>query len=141
MKNSFKLIITLFAISIFTFSCLDDNDNENYVRNLKGIAIDSVKIPQDIMSVYTTQTIQTYTTYPTPCEGFYDYDYVIDGNYRYVTTIAYQTEGNCSAQTYVGRNMFNFRPLNTGTFTFKFWNGTDSQGNDLYITKQIVVEQ
>lgn len=141
MKNSLKIIFSLLIMSILGVSCMNDDDNNTYIQSLKGIAIDSVKIPQDTMSVYSIQTIKTYSTYASHCEGLYDYDYKIDGDLRTVTAIAYVTNGICTAQTYVGNDSFNFKPLHIGTYTFKFWNGEDSEGNDLYITKNVVVEE
>ena len=37
-------------------------------------------------------------------------------------------------------HQFNFKPIEKGTYTFKFWNGKDNTGNDLWITKTIVVQ-
>jgi hypothetical protein len=99
-----------------------------------------VKIPQEKMDLFTTQTIKTYSTYTSGCDRFYDYDYRIDNLNRFVTSYTYKENNICTQVAYVGANQFNFKPVDKGTYTFKFWNGKDNAGNDLWITKTIVVE-
>jgi len=134
-----KLFFTTMALSTlgFLFSC--DTREENNI-SISRIKIDSVKIPQEKMDLFTTQTIKTYSTYASGCDRFYDYDYRIDNLNRFVTSYTYKENNACTQATYVGANQFNFKPVEKGTYTFKFWNGKDNAGNDLWITKTIVVE-
>ena len=119
------------------FSC--DTREENNI-SISRIKIDSVKIAQEKMDLFSTQTIITYSTYASGCDRFYDYDYRIDNLNRFVTSYTYKENNVCTQVTYVGANQFNFKPVEKGTYTFKFWYGKDNAGNDLWITKTIVVE-
>lgn len=119
------------------FSC--DTREENNI-SISRIKIDSVKIPQEKMDLFSTQTIITYSTYASGCDRFYDYDYRIDNLNRFVTSYTYKENNVCTQVTYVGANQFNFKPVEKGTYIFKFWYGKDNAGNDLWITKTIVVE-
>lgn len=136
MKKLIFTAITLCSLA-FLFSCdLRGDDNITFSR----IKIDSVKIPQQTMDLFTTQTIKTYSTYASSCDRFYDYDYRTDNFNRFVTSYTYKENNACTQATYVGANQFNFKPIEKGTYTFKFWNGKDNTGNDLWITKTIVVQ-
>ena len=59
MKKLFFTTMALFTLG-FLFSC--DTREENNI-NISRIKIDSVKIPQEKMDLFTTQTIKTYSTY------------------------------------------------------------------------------
>ncbi|MEI3790864.1 MULTISPECIES: hypothetical protein [unclassified Chryseobacterium] len=123
----------LFSGMVFV-SCEDDDYQT--VQSIGKIKIDSVKVMQDTMDVYSIQSIKTYSTYSSQCEGFYGYDYIHDSSLeRSVTAYKYTTDGPCTQETHVGANQINFSPRQTGTYTFKFWNGGNS-----WITKKIVVE-
>ena len=40
----------------------------------------------------------------------------------------------------VSKQNLKFRPEQVGEYTFKFWQGKDEQGTDIFLTYQIVVE-
>lgn len=139
MKKIVNLILMASIIGFFLISC-DRNDDENVIQSVDAIKIDSVKIAQYTMDVFTVQTIKTYSTYSDGCHGFYGYDYRRNDFTRNVTAYQYKVNGNCTQATYVGTNGFNFRPEEKGTYTFKFWGGKDSNNADIWIEKTIVVE-
>ncbi|AYZ11718.1 hypothetical protein EGY05_07205 [Chryseobacterium arthrosphaerae] len=134
MKKFLNLGFSILAAGFFLVSCNDD-DYET-IESVDKIKIDSVKIVSDTMDVFAIQSIKTYSTYPSQCEGFYGYDYIYNNNLeRTVTAYKYRTNGPCTQGNYVGANQINFSPQKKGTYTFKFWNGGNS-----WITKTIVVE-
>lgn len=137
MKNLLKTIGILLLV-IGLQSCLDREDSTPL--EVAKIKIDSVKIPQETMDIFTVQTIKTYSNYATACDRFFDYDYKIDNFDRIITSYYYKDNSNCTQGQYVRSSYFNFRPVEKGTYTFKFWNGKDSSGKDLWIEKQIVVK-
>ncbi|MDQ0781508.1 hypothetical protein [Chryseobacterium sp. W4I1] len=134
MKKLLNIGFSVLFLGLIFVSC-EDNDYQT-VQSIGRIRIDSVKVMKDTMDVYSIQSIKTYSTYPSQCEGFYGYDYIYDSNLeRSVTAYRYTTDGPCTQKAYVGVNQINFSPRQKGTYIFKFWNG----GNSL-ITKTIVVE-
>ncbi len=135
MKKFFHIGFSAFFLGLFFTSCHDDEDYQT-IESVEKIKIDSVKVANDTMDVFTVQSIRTYSTYPSNCQGFYGYDYIYNNNLtRTVTAYKYISNGPCIQGNYTGTNQINFSPQQKGTYTFKFWNG----GNN-WITKNIVVE-
>ena len=51
-----------------------------------------------------------------------------------------EERGNCApVENILVRETFNFHVTNTGNYVFKFWTGTDSEGNDTFITHDVPV--
>ncbi|KMQ68467.1 hypothetical protein ACM39_08115 [Chryseobacterium sp. FH2] len=134
MKKYLNLGFSAIVLGLFFTSCNDDDDYQT-IQSIDKVKIDSVRIVNDTMDVFTVQSIKTYSTYSSQCQGFYGYDYIHGNNLtRTVTAYKYLTDGNC-AQNHVISSQINFSPQQTGTYTFKFWNGDNN-----WITKTIVVE-
>jgi hypothetical protein len=135
MKKFLNIGFSAVILGLFLTSCNDDDDYQT-IESIDKIKIDSVKIANDTMDVFTVQSIRTYSIYPSHCEGFYGYDYIHNDNLtRSVTAYKYITNGPCVQNSFTGTNQINFSPQQTGTYTFKFWNGGSN-----WITKTIVVE-
>lgn len=134
MKKVLRLAFYSLFLGLFLISC--DDDDYQTVESVDKIKIDSVKIVKDTMDVFSIQHIKTYSTYPSHCEGFYGYDYVYDTKFdRTVTAYKYRSSGPCGQGSYTAASQINFSPQQTGTYTFRFWNGGSN-----WITKTIVVE-
>lgn len=134
MKKLLNIGFSVLFLGLVFVSCEDDDYQT--VQSIGKIKIDSVKIMKDTMDVYSIQSIKTYSTYSSQCEGFYGYDYIHDSSLqRSVTAYKYITEGPCTQETHVGTSQIKFSPRQTGTYTFRFWNGSNS-----WITKTIVVK-
>jgi len=135
MKTLFSAALSVIFIGLSLVSCKDDDDYET-IQSADKVKIDSVKIVNDTMSVFSVQSIRTYSTYASQCEGFYGYDYIHTSNFtRDVTAYQYHTNGSCVQANHVSANQINFSPQQAGTYTFKFWTGDNT-----WITKTIVVE-
>jgi hypothetical protein len=138
MKNLKKISLLLLMIGIL-LSCNERNE-ENLIQSVERVKIDSVKIAQDSMGVFTTQTIKTYSNFKSKCEGFYGYDYLhIDEFSRSVSSFKFKTEGECGEDV-ARASQINFRPQSPGKYVFKFWNGKNAAGENIWIQKTIVVE-
>lgn len=134
MKTLSKILFLPLIITI-SVSCNDRNNDVQEITNVKKVKIDSVKIVNDTMDVYSVQSIRTYSTYGSGCEDFYGYDYTKDNFTRNVTAYQYSVNGPCTQALHTEANQFNFQPVQTGTYTFKFWNGDNN-----WIMKTIVVK-
>ena len=134
--------ILLFSLPILlAFSVMSCNDRfeGDEILNTEALKIDSVKIAQDTMDVLTTQTIKTYSNYTAKCEGFYGYDYLHTSEFeRKVISYKFKTTAACG-DLVTKSSQINFNPQKTGTYLFKFYNGQDSAGQNIYIQKNIVV--
>lgn len=138
MKNLYKISALCLLILIFA-SCNDRLEGDE-VTGTAALKIDSVKIPQDTMDVFSTQTIKTYGNYLSKCEGFYGYDYAHTGQFgREVAAYKFTTSANCG-EAVTRSSQINFRPQETGIYTFRFWTGKDSSGQDTWSERQIVVQ-
>lgn len=136
-KSTFFALFLLVAIT----SCHRHDDYVDPIASVQKVKIDSVSVAQTTMQVYAVQSIRTYSTYNKGCEGFYDYDYAKDNLTRNVSSYSYKSALDaCQTGTYSQFNQINFSPVSTGTYTFKFWNGKDASGADLYIVKTIEVQ-
>lgn len=134
MKNLLKTGFSVLFSGLVFVSC-EDIEYQT-VESIGRIKIDSVKIMKDTMNVNTIQSIKTYSTYPSQCEGFYGYDYIHDSNLqRSVTAYKYRAEGPCALEAHVGTSQINFSPRQKGSYVFKFWNGGTN-----WISRTIVVE-
>ncbi|MCE3074278.1 hypothetical protein [Chryseobacterium gwangjuense] len=135
MKKFINIGVSMVVLGLILTSCNDDDDYQT-IESVDKIKIDSVKIINDTMDVFTIQSIKTYSAYQSNCEGFYGYDYIHDDNVtRTVTAYKFTTDGACEPSKKTIASQINFSPQQTGTYTLKFWNG----GNT-WITKTIVVE-
>jgi hypothetical protein len=135
MKKYLNIGFSAIVLGLFFTSCNDDDDYQT-IESIDRIKIDSVKVVNDTMDVFNVQSIRTYSTYPSHCQGFYGYDYVYGDNLtRNVTAYKYITNGPCGQGSYTAASQINFSPQKTGTYTFKFWNGDNN-----WITKTIVVK-
>ena len=138
MKNILKFSFSLFII-ITLMNCNDRNE-ENLIQSVERVKIDCVKIAQESMDIFTTQTIKTFSNYTSKCEGFYGYDYVhSDELTRTVSAYKFKTDVACGEKV-VRASQINFRPQQKGNYTFKFWNGTNSAGENIWIIKMIKVK-
>ncbi len=139
MKSILKLYLPILLILIMV-SCKEDRFEGNEITDIYPVKIDSVKIAQDTMYVFSVQTIKTYSDYMTNCEGFYGYDYIhADALTRNVIPYKFKTAVTCGEEK-AKSSQINFSPQLIGTYKFKFWNGKNSSGENIWIEKEIVVE-
>ncbi|WP_449398296.1 hypothetical protein [Chryseobacterium wanjuense] len=91
MKKLLYFGISTLVLGLSITSCNDDDDYQT-IESIDKIKIDSVRIVNDTMDVFSVQSIKTYSTYPSHCEGFYGYDYIhTDSSTRTVTAYKYIT--------------------------------------------------
>ncbi|MBS1549938.1 MAG: hypothetical protein JSS94_08770 [Bacteroidetes bacterium] len=141
MKKIHYIQVLSFLLLIFMIASCDSHRDrdERKIIAINDLKLDSVKINSDTMMVNSVQSIRTYFTLHSNCEGFYTYQYAKDGMERKVKTLSYKTDGVCNSETKAYYTQFEFMPESTGTYQFKFWQGKDNAGNDIWLNKQIVV--
>lgn len=138
-----KKVFILSVISMFSMAATSCKDNEDFqqITDVYAQKIDSVTIPMDTMTLGVTQELKVYSTFTKTCEGIYSYDYnYTNDSVRTVANYAYKTNEVCGNGTYVDGSRVNFKPVKTGTYTFKFFTGKDAAGANTFLQKKVVVE-
>ncbi len=137
-----KVLIFSFILT-FVFSCSIDNDSDENAAYTDIIPIQSADFP-DYFDFGRTHEITFNYLKPSTCHSFYDLYYVSDENTRTIAVVAYvQVNDDCETLTNESvEGSFNFRADEpTGTFyTFKLWQGTDDNGEDVFITYEVEVQ-
>lgn len=134
-----KKIVSLFALLLILNSCSPGDDTQYSYRL---IPIESIDIPAEF-TLGETYPITVHYTVPTSCYHFSSLYYEKDLNVR---TIAVENvveqRNNCQelstadgASTYT----FNFYVTSNGTYIFKFYQGKDNQGNDVFLEYEVPV--
>ncbi len=137
-----KLFLICFVISL-VLSCSLDDDSDNFEYEL--VPIESVSMPDTFVRGAIHTIVYSYYR-PTTCHGFHNLYYVSEDNERIVGVVNTVFDNtNCEALEENSENLiertFDFKPLNTGTYIFKFWQGLDENEEDMYLEYEILVEE
>lgn len=134
MKRFFFIYLT-----IITFlSCSVDDDSIDY--NFEFIPIEEVGIPESFNLGETYQIDLTYYR-PTTCHAFHDFYYVANENQRTVAIInIVYDNSNCEPlEDELMEVSFDFKAIYNQTYMFKFWQGEDDNGDDIYLIYEVPV--
>ena len=137
MNRFFKFLPLSIVIGVVLISC--SQEDNNVISDVQSLKIDSVKLASETMTLGSSQSITTYSQFQENCEGFYGYDYKSNVNERVVTALSFKNEDVCGSKKVTGASFINFAPKEIGTYSFRFWQGKNSSGNDIWLTKTIVV--
>ena len=132
-----KLIVFCVLLSTLMSCSLSDDNSVNY--HFEILPIDSVDIPEEFIlgEIYP---ITVFYTKPSGCYVFNDFYYVKELNERTVAVINTVYEDRpCTQATEQAEATFNFMVNSNGTYVFKFWQGEDEAGNDLYYIIEVPV--
>ncbi|MFA5620095.1 MAG: hypothetical protein WDA08_07315 [Weeksellaceae bacterium] len=136
MKILFKLLMLISCGLVFT-ACLDEDNLSDVVYHYR--AIDDVQI-DSIYPVGQVTEIKTYFHKSNSCENFFDYEYYAFDNERKVYLITYRIEDTpCTQEASMDSAVLKFLPQRDGTYKFKFWSGTDENGDDMYLIREIII--
>ena len=132
-----KKIISLFVLFFLFNSCSPDSD-PNYLFEL--LPVQSVDIPTEFTLGETYQITMHYIR-PTTCHSFNTLYYDKDLNVR---TIAIESAvlqgGNCEeSPNDLVECSFNFYVTSNGSYIFKFWQGKDANGENIFLEYEVPV--
>jgi hypothetical protein len=131
------LIVTI--LSVMLFSCSVEDKEGLYIELTE---VSSVEMPTKYRVDSITRIPVKYIK-PSSCYTFNNFYYNSIGNERTIAVLCSKTSNNnCIPNTIEETTAyFNFKPKNIGTYTFRFWIGTDPhEGIDQYIQHEIVVD-
>ncbi|OUR98095.1 hypothetical protein A9Q86_13625 [Flavobacteriales bacterium 33_180_T64] len=136
MKKIFLLSFLMFSL----FSCSLENDNPSFSN--EAIPIESVTIPEEFQFGQVYQIDVTYFK-PSGCHVFNGFLFENNANERTIILVN-TVHDDLDCETYAfGTNeveaSFNYQVNDVGIHTFKFWQGKDDNGNDLYYIVDVPV--
>ena len=134
-----KKIVSLLALFFMLNSCTPDSGT-NYTFEL--LPIQSVSIPTGFILGHTYPITVRYNK-PTTCYYFSELYYGKDLNIRTVAVEnAVAQSNNChnlSTAAGVSEYTFNFYVTNNGSYIFKFYQGKDANGVNIFLQYEIPV--
>ena len=136
MKKVLILLLSLVALSC----SLDDENEINYHNEV--LPVTSANVPEYFIYGEEHEITVTYTR-PSTCYAFNNIYYKKNGTERIVAVInnVYDNASNCSEISEEMETSFIVEATQEETYTFKFWQGLDDNGNDTYLIIQVPVEQ
>ena len=131
-----KLLVLLIGLTLFSCNSADDPLDDYQ----EAMPIESVTLPQEFIVNEEYDITLTYLR-PTTCHAFNNILLQKHDNERnfYVIGTVFQSNGNCTELNAELEASFNFNPTIAGSYIFKFWQGEDDNGEDIYLTEEITV--
>lgn len=119
-------------------SCNLDDDAPQY--RLELLPIESVELPSEFQ-IGNTYSITLRYIKPTTCHIYDGIYFEKDLNIRtFAVRSAVLLGGNClSTDNEVVEQTFDFYVTSNGSYIFKFWHGTDENGEEIYLEYEIPV--
>jgi hypothetical protein len=134
-----KKIIPLIALFLFLNSCSTENQPS---YSLVFLPIESVDIPTEF-TLGETYPITVHYNLPTTCHYFNNLYYKKSLNTRTIAIeSAVENRSDChtlSAADAIDSYTFNFDVTSNGSYIFKFYQGKDNTGNDIYLQYEVPV--
>jgi len=132
-----KKIIFLLLVALSFTSCSID-DGPNFYNEF--LPIESVNMPEEFVLGETYEISVTYLR-PSTCHVFNNFYYASELNQRTVAiiTTVYENNDCLPLEDQEVEVSFTFMVNNNGTYVFKFWQGEDVNGNDMYYIVEVPV--
>lgn len=141
-NNQFILMKKILILCVLTFSLascsLDDENDVQY--DSEFMPIESVTIPEQFVFGSTHQIFMSYFR-TSSCHSFYDFFYEINDNERTVAVVDIFPVGQ-QCQVLEDEEVevsFNFQVNSMEPYIFRFYQGVDETGDDLYYIVEVPV--
>nr|WP_294934644.1 hypothetical protein [uncultured Flavobacterium sp.] len=137
-----KKIFLLLMVPFLYLSCSKDSDTEDVTLEL--LPVSEVELPNNFHA-NSENIITVKFVRPTDCYAFNQFYYEstdTESTIAVETTVFHYNNGGCMPlqSNNVATQHLKFRPENTGEYTLRFWQGKDENGDDLFLTYDIIVE-
>jgi len=136
-----KILFASF-IMLLLGSCSVESDRINDGFYFEYVPIETVDMPAEFELGQTYEIEYTYYR-PTTCHVFNDLYYVAEFNQRtiaVINTVYPESSSPCEdLELEIITRTFNFVVNNNSTYYFRFWQGTDSNNQDLYLEIEVPV--
>lgn len=141
MKNFKYLLILIVALSVSVTSCSNDDDNYNsHDYHLEYVNVISADLPDEFIYGLTYR-INVTIELPNSCYFFYNqYDYFYEGTSRLIYPIGHVDDGIACTEN-IREITFSIpvQALQDETYIFKFYQGEDADGQDVFLTVEVPV--
>lgn len=136
--NSLKKITLILFLTLFSISCSLDDNEPNY--RFEILEIESVVVPDELHLGETHSFIIRYRR-PTSCHGFNSFYYDKNLNTRTVAVQGIVLESNncLPLENDIQEETLDFFVTNNGSYIFKFFQGKDDNGQDVFLEYEIPV--
>jgi len=134
-----KILFILIALSLYSCSLSDDGTD----THTEILPVESAILPDEFV-LNNLHLIRLSYIRPSTCHAYNDIYYVANSNERTVAvvTTVFDSNDDCQEISTVLEASFDFRATELGSYIFKFWQGTNDEGEDLYMTYEVpVVEE
>lgn len=139
MKRRMKNLIILLSMFFALNSCTVGSDSD---REFILLPIEEVEMPPSY-TVGNLSLIKIKYKRPTDCHIFNGFYTNYESSNIYNKVVAIRTvklnNSNCLPDESMFTVDYEFKPTEPGTYTFKFWLGTDANGTDQYETHEVEV--
>jgi hypothetical protein len=128
------------AFGVTLTSCSDDDDYYDYDFSLEYVNVISADLPDEFIFGQTYRMNVTIEL-PNSCYYYYNqYDYFYEGTSRLIYPIAHVDEGvSCTPNSTETTFSIPVQALQNETYIFKFYQGEDEDGQDLFLTIEVPV--
>jgi len=139
MKKFKYLLIMIVALTVFV-SCSDDDDYHDY--HLEYVATKSADVPDEFIYGQTYR-INVTIELPNSCYFYYNqYEYFYEGTSRLIYPIAHVDDGvPCTPNITETTFSIPVQVLQEEPYIFKFYQGEDEDGQDIFLTIEVPVVQ
>ncbi len=132
--------ITLFLVAFLMVGCNNDDDDNYHDYYLEYIGVKSADLPDEF--IYgRTYRINVTLELPNSCYYHYgQYDYFYEGTTRLIYPIAH-VDDNVACAEIITESTFSIpvQALQSEPYIFKFYQGEDENGQDMYLTIEVPV--
>ncbi len=131
-------LFLLLLLGITLISCEMDLDDENI--SFEKVAAFDITVPSNLTVNFEYDVSFNYALVD-GCSNFYNIEFESLANDVREITAFIEVDDNQSCSSVYSEHIhtFKFKPITTGTYIFKFWNGVDAGGVDLFETHEITV--
>jgi len=140
MKRSLLLLLTVLTFSACSSNDdLDSEDNQLYAY----APIGAVEIPESFVLGEVHEIVVTYTN-PSPCHKMFGFEYVPENDTHYFGIVSSYDPNDPLCTEEVGTTeeyIWNFRANRNEKYIFKFWTGVDEEGEAIFLTKEVQVQE
>ena len=137
-----KKILLLFFTLVTLSSCSINDDDQPQNNILYAYApIDEVVMPESFVLGQEYEIEITYTN-PSPCHEMFGFEYVPENQTHYFGIVSSFNPNDPLCSDEVGSTeeyIWKFRANRNENYIFKFWTGIDSNGEAVFLTREVEV--